>query len=92
MMMFEGSLVLEELEICEDVMSLDRKEKELFFKIICIGGFIGGVGIKGVLIDDYFYVWFFVMIYWVFLIGVKFYLKLIKWWRSEEDDFILIKL
>lgn len=89
---FEGSLVSEEPETCEDATSLDRKEKELPLKIICIGGFTGGVGTKGVLIDDYLHVWPPVMTYRAPLIGVKFYLKSIKWRRSEEDDPISIKL
>lgn len=86
------SLDSEKPEASGDATILDDKSKELLLKIICIGGFTGGVGTKGVLIDDYLHVWPPVMTYRAPLIGVKFYLKSLRWRRSEDDTPISIKL
>lgn len=48
------------VELEKFMIESDCQGEELFVKIVCVGGFIGGVGIKGVFIDDYFEVWFFV--------------------------------
>ena len=83
---FKKNVELERLTI-----ERDRLE-ELPLKIVCVGGFTGGVGTKGVFIDDYLQVWPPVQTYRPPLIGVKFYLKIIRWQRSEAEKPISIKL
>lgn len=79
-------------ETSETATCLDAKKNELLLKIICIGGCTGGVGTKGVFIDDYLHVGPPVSTYRAPLIGVKFYLKMIRWRRNEEHKPISIKL
>lgn len=80
---FKTNVELERLTIESDQLPL---------KIVCVGGFTGGVGTKGVFIDDYLQVWPPVQTYRPPLIGVKFYLKIIRWQRSEAEKPISIKL
>lgn len=89
---FQGNLVSEEEMDETSAPRSEESQNELLLKIICVGGYTGGVGTKGVFIDDYLHVWPPVMTYRAPLIGVKFYLKTIKWRRSEEDKPITIKL
>ena len=88
---FKGNAVSEE-ETSETTSCLEGSEKELHLKIVCVGGYTGGVGTKGVFIDDYLNVWPPVMTYRAPLIGVKFYLKTIRWQTSEEQQPVSIKL
>lgn len=89
---FDEKLDSEKPEASGDAIILDDKAKELLLKIICIGGFTGGVGTKGVLIDDYLQVWPPVTTYRGPLIGANFYLKSLRWQRSEGQKPISIKL
>lgn len=84
---FNSNVGLEELTI-----ESDRQGEELLIKIVCVGGFTGGVGTKGVFIDDYLEVWPPVQTYRSPLIGVKFYLKTIRWQQSDAEKPISIKL
>ncbi|XP_022801651.1 uncharacterized protein LOC111339291 [Stylophora pistillata] len=70
----------------------DRHGEELSIKIVCVGGYTGGVGTKGVFIDDYLEVWPPVQTHRPPLIGVNFYLKTIRWQRSDAEKPISIKL
>ena len=88
---FKGNMVSEE-ETSEEAVNLEGQEKELLLKIACVGGYTGGVGTKGVFIDDYLHVWPPVRTYRAPLIGVKFYVKVIRWRRSDENKPISIKL
>ena len=65
--------------------SVASNYEELLVKIVCVGGFTGGVGTKGVFIDDYLEVWPPVQTYRSPLIGVKFYLKTIRKQHRETD-------
>ena len=71
--------------------SVASNYEELLVKIVCVGGFTGGVGTKGVFIDDYLEVWPPVQTYRSPLIGVKFYLKTIRWQRGDTEKPISIK-
>ena len=84
---FNSNVELEKLTI-----ESDRQGEELLVKIVCVGGFTGGVGTKGVFIDDYLEVWPPVQTYRSPLIGVKFYLKTIRWQRGDTEKPISIKL
>ena len=83
---FNSNVELETLTI-----ESDRQGEELLVKIVCVGGFTGGVGTKGVFIDDYLEVWPPVQTYRSPLIGVKFYLKTIRWQRGDTEKPISIK-
>lgn len=88
---FKGNVVSEE-ETSDNAMCLEEEDKHILLKMVCVGGYTGGVGAKGVFIDDYLHVWPPVMTYRAPLIGVKFYLKLIRWRRSPQHEPISIKL
>ncbi|XP_078368883.1 ras-related protein Rab-32-like [Oculina patagonica] len=76
----------------QTIESDELGDRELLLKIVCIGGFTAGVGTKGVFIDDYLQVWPPVQTYRSPLIGASFYLKTIKWQRSEAEKPFSIKL
>ena len=84
---FTSNVGLEELTI-----ESDRQGEELLIKIVCVGGFTGGVGTKGVFIDDYLEVWPPVQTYRSLLIGANVCLKTIRWQRSDAEKPISIKL
>ena len=66
---------------------------EMLLKIVCVGGYTAGVGTKGVFIDDYLQVWPPVQRYRSPLIGANFYLKVLRWQRSDtETEPLSIKL
>lgn len=69
-----------------------QEPKEISLKIVCVGGYTGGVGTKGVFIDDYLHVWPPVMTYRAPLIGVKFYVKVLRWQKSIQHKPLSIKL
>ncbi|XP_078365615.1 ras-related protein Rab-38-like [Oculina patagonica] len=61
-------------------------------KIICVGDYTGGVGTKGVFIDDYLQVRPPVKSYRRPVVGVDFNLKTIEWQRSEAERPFLMRL
>ncbi|KAJ7364992.1 hypothetical protein OS493_007628 [Desmophyllum pertusum] len=79
---FKTNVVLEE----------ETSDNDWLMKIVCVGDYTGGVGTKGVFIDDYLQVRPPVKSNRTPLLGVKIDLKTIKWQRSEAEKPFLIKL
>ena len=68
------------------------KDQVLKIKILCLGDYTGGVGRKGVLINDYLQVTPPVPTHPRPLIGCDFHLKTVKWKKGEDHDPITITL
>ena len=68
------------------------KDQVLRIKILCVGDYTGGVGRKGVLINDYLQVTPPVPTHLRPLIGCDFHLKTVKWKKREDHDPITITL
>ena len=62
------------------------KDQVLKIKILCLGDYTGGVGRKGVLINDYLQVTPPVPTHLKPLIGCDFYLKTIKWEKAGDHN------
>ena len=59
-------------------------------KIICLGDYTGGVGTKGVFVDDYLEVNPPVKTIRPAIIGAEFRLKIIRWKKSEDREPVTI--
>ena len=68
------------------------KDQVLKIKILCLGDYTGGVGRKGVLINDYLQVTPPVPTHLGPLIGCDFHIKTVKWKKGEDHDPITITL
>ena len=71
---------------------VETSDGDCLVKILCVGDYTGGLGTKGVFIDDYLQVQPPVKSLRKSVIGVDFYLKLIEWKRSEAEKPFLIRL
>ena len=80
---FKTNVVLEE----------ETSDNDRLLKIVCVGDYTGGFRTKGVFIDDYLQVRPPIKsVFRLPVLGVDFYLKIIKWQRSEAEKPFLIKL